>query len=102
MSADHDWDKKSVLACTSTDLSYYIKNGLFAHSQDHLGDLARSFGQSRSVPARIKIAPNVSLPDNPASYIVGAMMEEAVKSGQSAKISYSFNERNRCFFAKFV
>jgi len=61
MLADHDWDKKSVLACTSTDLSYYIKNGLFAHSQDHLGDLARSFGQSRSVPARIKIAPNVSL-----------------------------------------
>jgi len=101
ISRDHDWDISTTPACSFNDLSYYFKSSLYANTKDHLTDILRAGSKNRHKPVRVKLSFNISLPQEAGGYIAEILLNEAVKTGASAQVTYSWNEHTRCFFAKF-
>lgn len=99
---DHDWDINTTPACSSNDFSYFLKSGQYANNAGQLNDIIRNSTKNRNEPVRIKLSHNVSLPANAGEHLAQTLVDEAVKAGNSAQISYQWNESTRCFFAKFT
>ena len=94
---DHEWDKTVLPICHSNDLSYYIRNGLYANNIAHLNDIIR---KSNYNPIRLKLSPSINLPGNPEQYLFQIYANTIAQTGKHTQITYSWNEKQRSFFAK--
>lgn len=102
ISSDHDWDINTTPACSYNDLSFFLKNGLFANNLSQISDIFRISCKNRNIPVRLKLSFNIALPVNAGEHLAQIFVNEAVKTGVYAQINYGWNEHTRCFFAKFV
>jgi len=102
IASDHDWDINTTPACSYNDFSFFLRNGLYANSTGQLRDMFKTSSKNRRLPIRVKLSYNISLPPNADEYLCQMALEEAVKTGTSAQLEYTWNEHTRCFFARFV
>lgn len=98
---DHDWNLNATPACSYNDLSYFIRNGLYAGNMMQLSEIIRVSAKNHVIPIRVKVSCNIFLPSDPGDYLAQMVVNEAGKTGKSVEINYTWNEHTRCFFAKF-
>jgi len=99
---DHSWDKNITPACSSNDLSYYIKNRLFANDADQLNEIIKAYDKEQANVFRIKLSRNISLPNNAGEYLAQRVVNEAANFEGRKQFSYGWSENTRCFFAKIL
>ena len=102
ISNDHKWVKETTPACKYNDLSYYLKNGLYANNVDQLSEIIKACTKNGEKVFRIQLAHNVTLPKNAGEYLAQKVMNEGVKLTGHIQASYGWNENVRCFFAKIT
>ena len=99
---DHAWDKTTTPICLSNDLSYYLKNGIYANNAEQLKQIIKTYGSKKSDVLRIKLSRIITLPSNAGEHLIQMVLNEEIKPGERKQASYSWNEKTRCFFAKIV
>ena len=99
---DHTWNVGTTPVCSSNDLSYYLRNGLYAGNAYQMMDIFRVAVKNRKVPLRIKLSSALALPQNAGKYLAQSLLKEATRAGGSAQVNYGWNEHTRCFFARFL
>ena len=99
---EHNWDKATTPVCSSSDFSYYSKNGLYVSNTKELSDIIKAFGKKSANVFRIKLARSIKLPDNAEDYLIQMVLKEAAKPGMRTQASCNWNENTRCFFAKVL
>jgi len=101
IAADHKWDNKTAPVCSGSDFSYYKRNGLFINDLKQLyASIALHLKNKVSI-FQYKFSVDYDRPSGKktADLILG----EAIKyGGGNVKISYSWNENTRCFFARIL
>jgi len=102
IASDHNWDKKTTPACQSNDLSYYIKNGLYANNTEQLNEIIKAYGNKQAKVFRIKLSRNIPLPNNAGEYLTQKVVGAAIKSAGRFQVCHGWNENTRCFFAKIM
>ena len=102
ISYNHNWNKSTTPVCSYDDLSYYLKNGLYANNTEQLNQIVKAVCRKGENVFRIKLSRNIKLPDNTGDYLVQMVFNEVVKPGTHAQASYGWNENTRCFFAKIL
>ena len=99
---DHLWDRNSTPACLDNDLSYYVKNNLFAENEEQLNRIIKSAGLKYEEVFRIKLSPKIDMGTNVGDGLAQMYMNEIAKPGVQVKTSYGWNDKTRCFFAKII
>ena len=99
---DHKWNKNTAPACSYYDFSYYSRNRLHADNTEQLNEIINAYGSKRSKVFRIKLSNTVPLPGNAGDYLAQKAANTAAKYTDRARISYSWNDNTRCFFAKIM
>ena len=102
ISKDHNWNKTTIPVCSSSDFSYYARNGLYANTAEQLNEIIKAHVRKNANVFRIKLSRNINLPSNAENYLVQTVLNEVVKPGTRARASYGWNENTKCFFAKII
>jgi len=100
IAGDHDWCRDVAPVCTYRDLSYYVKNGLYASNMEQAKRIIKSDGEKHTNVFRIKLSPTSILPDNAGEVLAQMVANEVVSTGKPVQISYEWNERARYFLAR--
>jgi len=104
MAADHKWDIKTAPACNGSDFSYYKKNGLFINDFQQLHNSIVFHLKNKINIFQYRFSANYDRPVNKKGKdIADIILIEALKYGdRRVNISYSWNEKTRCFFARIT
>ena len=99
---DHEWEINTTPACSYNDLSFFLKNGLFANNIGQCADIIRATLKKQSSFIRLRLSYNIALPENTGDYLMQLVMTEARKHGISKRFEYYWNDQTRCFYLKFL
>ena len=99
---DHNWDKTTTPACSYNNLSYYVRNGLYANNMTQLDGIIRAYKSKQTDVFRIKLSRNILLPNNAGGYLAQRVVNEGTKLTGHIQFSYGWNESTGCFFAKIM
>jgi len=99
---DHEWDNYTTPSCSYGDLSYYIKNRLYANNLEQLNDIVKASGQKLDKLIRVKLSRNINFPKNAEEYLTQLLFKEMAVAGKRTQFMYGWDEHTRCFFAKVI
>lgn len=99
---DHDWDINSTPVCSYNDLSYFLRNGLFANSMSQCDSIILSSLRKGYNTIRLRLSSTIPLPKNSEEHLLGIFTSRAGNCGISKRFEYYWNEITRCFYAKFL
>ena len=104
MAADHSWSNKTAPACSGSDFSYYKKNGLFINNFQQLCNSVAFHIKNKINIFQYKFSVDYDYPSkNMGKYAADIILSEALKyDGRQKKISYSWNGKARCFYARII
>lgn len=94
---DHEWNYKQTPTCSDTNLSFYVHNKLIAFSEDQIDAIALRELKIGKRIIRIKVAPNIPVPNDNGEYIGNRVLKQEMKLGISNRINFTWNECSRCF-----
>ena len=97
---DHTWDKNTAPSCSYNDLSYYIRNSLYANTTDQLNEIIKAYAKKQTNVFQVKLSRNISLPKNAGEYLTQRIVNESAIFEGHIKFIYGWNENTRCFYAK--
>lgn len=101
INTNHDWDINTTPACSSQDLSFYIRNRCYANNLTQLEEIFRRFAASKQSVVRAKISQSIAIPEPASEYLSKKLTEAAGSVGRYGAYKYHFNKEMRCFFARF-
>lgn len=101
VSCDHEWDITTTPICSKENLSFYKKNNCFANNLSQLEEIFIKYAKSKQSIVRAKIAEGIAIPEPAEQYLGKKLLKVASSVGRHASITYSWDIRTRCFYAKF-
>ena len=102
ISSDYSWDKTATPACQYNDLSYYMRNGLYANNAEQLSQAIKAHGSRQANVFRAKLSTNIPLPSNAGEYLAQRLANEGTRFTGNIRLIHGWNDNTRCFFAKIM
>ena len=97
MAFDHDWDVMSAPACKEDNLSYFSRNRLFISNMMQLQQILEHNLEMRNTVFHLKIAYNLSLPENTEAFMEEKLHRSATRLGIAFQMQYTWNQNTRIF-----
>ena len=97
MAFDHDWDVMSAPVCKEDNLSYFSKNRLFVSNMMQLQQILEHNLEKRNKVFHLKIAYNLSLPENMEAFMEEKLHYSASRLGLAFQMQYTWNQNTRIF-----
>lgn len=98
---DHHWPLQDAPICPDDDASFYRKSGCFANNLTQLEEIFRRYAKSRQAVVRARLAEGIPIPAPAEQHLAQLLQRAASSIGRYGSFRYTWNERTRCFFAKF-
>ena len=99
---DHTWDRQLVPPCTQEEYSYYKRSGGLIKSIPQMERAFANIARSKQMTVRIKIMDDLSIPKPEGQFLAQKLVDISAANGMAKGISYTWNDRTRCFYAKFT
>lgn len=97
--ANHKWDKKNVPACNSMDMSYYVRNAMYATSAEKIEEILTAQLSGKKKTVRVRVSRDVILQDDSTEYFREVLLSAMRRAHKSGTFTYSWNSCSRCFTA---
>ena len=78
-----------------------MRNRCFANNLSQLEEIFLRFSKSKQQVVRAKIADGIAIPAPEDKYLSQNLLDMASSVGKYGAIDYIWNEKTRCFYAKF-